>query len=167
MRFRFIPQMKSEFAFLTTREVYNMQQDKKKQSTTGIQAMESTQDMVNYYPDNYRYEELRVSQLIADMPYKRKPFRAQIQEYIDRFNPLYLTEIVVSQRNGKYYVVDGGIRLAAMRKIYSGQDFMVACKIYSGLTYSDEAVMVLAIDAIGRGEIWSGIENYWLSHKLK
>ncbi|MCM1412510.1 MAG: hypothetical protein NC305_18500 [Lachnospiraceae bacterium] len=57
-----------------------------------------------------------------------------------------LDPITVSFRDGKFYVVDGQHRIAAMRKMNGGIGVMVNCKVYSGLTYEQEAALCYKLD---------------------
>ena len=65
-----------------------------------------------------------------------------IREWDDRL----LDPLVVSFRDGKFNVVDGQHRVAAMRKMNGGKEVMVPCTIYSGLTYEQEADLCYKLD---------------------
>ena len=55
----------------------------------------------------------------------------------DKYDP-----IMVSFRDGKYWVIDGQHRLAAIRQ-NAGRDVTIICRVYYGLTEVDEAEMFL------------------------
>lgn len=58
----------------------------------------------------------------------------------------YLTPIEVSLRNGKYNIVNGQHRVAAIRRIMGGKDKLVNCLVYTGMTYEQEAAMYFLLD---------------------
>jgi hypothetical protein len=96
--------------------------------------------------NNDVYELLSVKTLkIAEYQYGRlNPVRAKkIANAWDenRFEPL-----IVSYRDGIYWVVDGQHRLVA-KKIKFGQDVSIMCKILTGLTYEQEAFYFATQDA--------------------
>ena len=65
-----------------------------------------------------------------------------IKEWDERL----LDPLVVSFRDGKFNVVDGQHRIAAMRKMNGGKEVMVRCVIYSGLSYKQEADLCYKLD---------------------
>ena len=61
-------------------------------------------------------------------------------------DPRPLEPIVVSFRDGHFYVVDGQHRIAAMKKMNGGKDVMVNCIIHTGMIYEDEAALCHDLD---------------------
>ena len=57
-----------------------------------------------------------------------------------------MTPIEVSYRDGKYNVVNGQHRLAAMRRMNGGEDLVARCLVYTGMTYEQEAAMYYLLD---------------------
>ena len=62
-----------------------------------------------------------------------------MDKLIRKWNPRKLRPLVVSFRDGRYYVIDGQHRLAALRKMNDGRDVFVECLVYDDLTYEQEA----------------------------
>ena len=54
--------------------------------------------------------------------------------------------MVVSFRDGKFNVVDGQNRIAAMRQMAGGGDVIVPCIVHTGMTYEEEADMYAKLD---------------------
>lgn len=101
-----------------------------------------------FYSNAYRHMKLSTSALESSQAYQRKVDPRHVDEIIDNFNALYLDEVIVSYRGGKYYVVDGQNRIAAFMKMNGDHDCMVNCKVFQGLSYEDEAAMFYHLDAI-------------------
>lgn len=57
-----------------------------------------------------------------------------------------MTPIEVSYRDGKYNIVNGQHRLAAMRRMNGGEDLVARCLVYTGMTYEQEAAMYYLLD---------------------
>lgn len=62
----------------------------------------------------------------------------RVREIVKDFDPLLVNPIKVSFRNGRYYIIDGQHTLTALRVVNKG-DCTVRCKVYYGLTETDEA----------------------------
>ena len=62
-----------------------------------------------------------------------------VDRLIAKWDDRLLTPLVVSFRDGKFNVVDGQHRIAAMRKMADGGNVTVPCLIYTGLSYEQEA----------------------------
>lgn len=54
---------------------------------------------------------------------------------------------VVNERGGKFYVIDGQHRIAALREVF-GDDHQVQCWTYAGLTEAEEAEKFLQINDV-------------------
>lgn len=83
--------------------------------------------------------------LTSGLPYQRPVNPMEVERLIREWDDRLLDPIVVSFRDGKFNVVDGQHRIIALRKM-NGRDVMVACKIYSGLTYQQEADLCYKLD---------------------
>ena len=68
-----------------------------------------------------------------------KNLTPETKEIIWDWDERLLDPVIVSFRDGKFYVIDGQHRIAAMRKMNNGSEVMAVCKVYSGLTYEQEA----------------------------
>lgn len=88
---------------------------------------------------------LYTGRLISGMSYQRPVERRIVNKLVREWDLVYLTPLVVSHRDGRYHLIDGQHRVAAMRRIYGG-DVRSECIVHEGLTYRDEAAMYLRFD---------------------
>ena len=72
--------------------------------------------------------------------YQRRTRYGKVRNIIKDFNPFLLGVILVSYRDGKYNVVDGGHRVAALKQMGAKT---VMCQMVYGLTYEQEASLFL------------------------
>lgn len=84
--------------------------------------------------------------LTSGLPYQRPVNPKEVERLIREWDERLLDPIVVSFRDGKFNVVDGQHRIAALRKMNGGNGVMVNCKVYSGLTYEQEADLCYKLD---------------------
>ena len=89
---------------------------------------------------------LYTGKLTSGLPYQRPVNQQEVERLLREWDDRLLEPLVVSFRDGKFYVVDGQHRIAAMRQMNGGQEAMVMCKIYSGLTYEQEAELCYKLD---------------------
>lgn len=89
---------------------------------------------------------LFTGRLTSGLPYQRPVDEKEVDRLIREWDDRLLDPLVVSFRDGKFYVVDGQHRVAAMRKMNGGKEVMVPCTIYSGLTYEQEAELCYKLD---------------------
>ena len=83
--------------------------------------------------------------LISGQPYQRPVRERRLRELTRKWDPGLLDPIVVSYRDGKFYLVDGQHRVVIQRRMYGG-DFKAPCKLYHGLTYEAEAELCWKLD---------------------
>lgn len=102
----------------------------------------------SFYSTQYEYRQLNTARLQSNQTYQRPVDPKHVREIIDNFDPLYLEEVLVSLREGRYYVIDGQNRIAALRHMNHGRDCLVNCKVFHGLTYEQEADMFCHLDSI-------------------
>ena len=89
---------------------------------------------------------ISTSKLHSGQAYQR-PIKEKVVDNLVRFwDDRLLDPIAVSFREGKYFVVDGQHRISAMRRMNGGSDILVPCKVYSGLTYEQEAELYYKLD---------------------
>ena len=69
-------------------------------------------------------------------PYQRGIVQARVKVYADNYNPNIFGIILVSHRDGKYYVVDGQHRVEVAKLLGIKT---VWCQVLEGLTYTQEA----------------------------
>ncbi len=89
---------------------------------------------------------LHTSRLTSGLPYQRPVNPKEVERLIREWDERLLDPIIVSFRDGKFYVVDGQHRIVAMRQMNGGNGVMVNCKVYSGLTYEQEADLCYKLD---------------------
>ena len=82
---------------------------------------------------------LSTKRLTSGLPYQRPVRQEKVDDLVRRWNSRELHPIVVSFRDGKFNVVVGQNRIAAMRQMAGGGDVIVPCIIHTGMTYEDEA----------------------------
>ena len=69
-----------------------------------------------------------------------------VDKLIRHWDETLLEPLIVSFRDGKYYVVDGQNRISAIRKMNGDNDVMVMCRVFSGLSYEQEAEFCYRLD---------------------
>ncbi len=89
---------------------------------------------------------MSTSQLTSDLPYQRGVEQKNVDKLIRNWNSRELYPVIVSFRDGKFNVVDGQNRIAAMRQMAGGGDVIVPCMIYTGMTYEQEAELYAKLD---------------------
>lgn len=93
---------------------------------------------INYTAKN-EFRQLAVKNLICNQSYQTCRFYpSTITKIVKNFQPNKVRVIQVSFRDGKYYVIDGKHRVTAISQLF-GQDALVPCEIFDGMTYEDEA----------------------------
>lgn len=78
------------------------------------------------------------AKILLSAPYQRETKDKRIKAIIRKFDKNKVKPIVVSYRNGKYYVVDGQHTLTVLRMLF-GENYIVTVRVLTGLTYDDEA----------------------------
>lgn len=84
------------------------------------------------------------------LSYQRPVDEKEADRLIRDWDERLLDPVIVSFRDGKFYVIDGQHRIAAMRKMNNGSEVMAVCKVYSGLTYEQEADLCYKLDKAKR-----------------
>lgn len=84
--------------------------------------------------------------LTSGLPYQRPVDEKEVDRLIQEWDERLLEPLTVSFRDGRFNVVDGQHRIAAMRKMNGGSEVIAACKVYSGLTYQQEADLCYKLD---------------------
>jgi len=80
-------------------------------------------------------------ELIIPIAYQRRLFPERVAKIVAKFDEHIANEPKVSFRDGRYYVFDGQHTIAARKKMNGGRDLPIRCKVYRGLTESDEALL--------------------------
>ena len=89
---------------------------------------------------------LSTSRLTSGLPYQRPVEQKNVDKLIRNWNSRELYPVIVSFRDGKFNVVDGQNRIAAMRQMAGGGDVIVPCIVHTGMTYEEEADMYAKLD---------------------
>ena len=89
---------------------------------------------------------LSTARLTSGLPYQRPVEQKNVDKLIRNWNSRELYPVIVSFRDGKFNVVDGQNRIAAMRQMAGGGDVIVPCMIYTGMTYEQEAELYAKLD---------------------
>ncbi len=90
--------------------------------------------------------EIHTDHLTSGLPYQRPVNPKEVERLIREWDERLLEPVIVSFRDGKFNVVDGQHRISAMRRMNNGVGIMVSCKVYSGLTYEQEAALCYKLD---------------------
>ena len=92
------------------------------------------------YPKGHEFEirDLRPSQIRVDELYQRQLDTKRVDRIAAQFNGDTFNEPKVSYRDGVYWVFDGQHSIAVWRKINNGEDKLLTCKVYKGMTWLEE-----------------------------
>lgn len=98
--------------------------------------------------DGVQWEEkiLSTADLFSGQPYQRPVKERVVDKLVREWDPRLLTPLVVSYRDGRYYLVDGQHRVCGGKKKNSGKDVDMLCQVYYGLTYEQEAELYYKLD---------------------
>ena len=88
--------------------------------------------------------------LLTGQGYQRTVQEKDLAKLLREWDNRVLEPLLVSFRDGKYYVIDGQHRLAAIRRMNDDKDAIIPCTVLTGLTYEDEADLFYRIDAAKR-----------------
>ncbi|MBP5718871.1 MAG: ParB N-terminal domain-containing protein [Abditibacteriota bacterium] len=89
---------------------------------------------------------LYTSRLISGSSYQRTLDEKVVEKLVRCWDRMLMEPIVVSYRDGKYYVIDGQHRVAALRALFQDKDTLVPCIVHTGLTKKDEAALFYKLD---------------------
>lgn len=82
--------------------------------------------------------------------YQRPLDGALVRKIVAHWNSDLMNLPKVSRRDGKYYVFDGQHTIEALKLKNNGKDLDIPCRIYSGMTYEDEARLFAAQNGISK-----------------
>lgn len=121
---------------------------KKKHISGGQPRNDSRQMTLSGMNANTQSEEklLSTAELYSGQPYQRPVLDRDVDKLVREWDPRLLTPLVVSYRDGRYYLVDGQHRVCAMRKKNSCKDVTALCWVYHDLTYEQEAELYYKLD---------------------
>lgn len=93
---------------------------------------------VNYTTET-EIRSINSKMIISDPAYQRSIDHNRVKRIVSNFNQNLANPVKVSNRDGRYYVFDGQHTLSALKLKNGGNDLMVECKVYYGLSQKDEA----------------------------
>lgn len=73
--------------------------------------------------------------------YQREEEKSKIRDIVSDWDERIANEPKVSERNGQFYVFDGQHTVISRETLNHGQPTPILCKVYSGLTVNDEAML--------------------------
>ena len=89
------------------------------------------------------YEEKVINSAYLEIPaeYQRKLNIPNVEKMSAEFTELIANPPKVSYRDGHYYVFDGQHTIVTRRAMNGGADLPIICKVYTGLTEEEEAIL--------------------------
>lgn len=82
---------------------------------------------------------IHTSKILSDPDYQRPVDPKRVKRIADHFDPDIANPIKVSLRDGKFYVFDGQHTMNARILMNGGEDLLVECIVFEGLTKEEEA----------------------------
>ena len=89
---------------------------------------------------------LPLSVLNSGLPYQREVRPRDVRALAEKWDERLLDPPIVSFRDGKFNLVDGQHRIAVIRERSGGQDCLVKCRVFDGMTYEQEAELFYKLD---------------------
>ncbi len=104
------------------------------------------------YPNGHDFEHraLRPSQINTDPLYQRPLDEKRVAEIAKHFNGDLFNEPKVSYRDGKMWVFNGQHSIAAWRAFHNGEDKLITCKVFKGMTWLDECEAFMEQNGISK-----------------
>ena len=93
---------------------------------------------------------LPTDRLTSGQPYQRPVEEKDVDDLIRKWDDHLLKPLIVSFRDGHFYVVDGQHRIAALRKMNNGAEVIVPCQVHNDLTYEKEAELYAKLDRVNK-----------------
>ncbi len=89
---------------------------------------------------------LPTDRLTSGQPYQRPVEEKDVDDLIRKWDDHLLKPLIVSFRDGHFYLIDGQHRVAALRKMNGGAEVIVPCQVHNDLTYEKEAELYAKLD---------------------
>lgn len=97
----------------------------------------------------YRFAQVNSSKIFSDQRYQRPVDPVRVKAIASEFDPDFVDPVKLSKRpDGKYYIFDGQHTLEVLKLMNGNRDLNVDAKIYTGLTFEDEARMFAKQDKL-------------------
>ena len=94
----------------------------------------------------YQIQYLSTAFLVSGLPYQRPVEVRDVNRLLREWDGRLMEPLVVSVRDGRFYLIDGQHRVVALRMMNKGGDVIVPCKVYRDLTYEMEADLCFRLD---------------------
>lgn len=91
-------------------------------------------------------QDISSARITSGLPYQRPIRPARIRYLQQHWDPRLLKPLDVSFRDGTFNLMNGQHRLTVLREQNDGGDVIVSCRVYTGLTYEDEAELCVLLD---------------------
>ena len=80
-------------------------------------------------------------EIIIPKAYQRRLHPPRVARIVANFDEHIANEPKISYRDGNFYAFDGQHSIASRKMMNNGEDLPIRCKVYRGLTESDEALL--------------------------
>ena len=90
---------------------------------------------------NFEFKEINSKFIISDQDYQHELNPVRVAKILKEFNPNIVNTPKLSFRDGRYYVFDGQHTIALLKMRNGGKDLSILCKVFYGLTKTDEAIL--------------------------
>lgn len=104
------------------------------------------------YPRGHEFEFkwLYPSQVKFDPLYQRELETKRVDKIAKAFCGDLFSEPKVSWRDGAFWCFDGQHRIAVWKKIHNNEDKLIYCKVFRGMTWSDECEAFVAQNGLSK-----------------
>ena len=89
----------------------------------------------------YEIMNINSKEIIIPKAYQRRLYPPRVARIVANFDEHIANEPKISYRDGNYYAFDGQHSIASRKMMNNGEDLPIRCKVYRGLTESDEALL--------------------------
>ena len=89
----------------------------------------------------YEIMNINSKEIIIPKAYQRRLYPPRVARIVANFDEHIANEPKISFRDGNYYAFDGQHSIASRKMMNNGEDLPIRCKVYRGLTESDEALL--------------------------
>ena len=98
----------------------------------------------------YTMRVINTADIFSNAGYQRPIDVKEVRKIVTHWDENQVNPPKVSYRNGKFYVFDGQHTINALKLRNNGKDVDVLCRVYTGLTYEDEARLFAAQNGISK-----------------
>jgi hypothetical protein len=119
----------------------------------------------DYTNMKYEYRQINSKFIVSDTDYQRLLKTERVKKILNEFNPMKVNPPKLSLRDGKHYVWDGQTTTTVLKHMNGGNDLMINCLVYCGLSKEDEGWLFVTQDN-GKTKV-SGNDKIKASYTLK